>query len=61
MAKKMIRVLVSQYHKYLRVWRFLKKPTFEEFKTILKVTTIGTLIIGALGFAISIVMKTMFK
>jgi protein translocase SEC61 complex gamma subunit len=32
----------------------------EEFKTISKVTAIGLLIIGAIGFAISIVIKMTF-
>tara|TARA_Y100000310_G_scaffold307413_1_gene349476 strand:- start:1647 stop:1823 length:177 start_codon:yes stop_codon:yes gene_type:complete len=49
--------LSSQYHKYLRVWRLLKKPSMQEFKTISKVTAIGLLIIGVLGFAISVAMK----
>tara|TARA_Y100000034_G_scaffold136715_1_gene215139 strand:+ start:5458 stop:5637 length:180 start_codon:yes stop_codon:yes gene_type:complete len=52
--------LSSQYHKYLRVWRLLKKPSMQEFKTISKVTAIGLLIIGALGFVISVTMKMMF-
>ena len=60
MAKKLIRKISTQYHKYLRVWRLLKKPTMEEFKTISKVSIIGLLVIGALGFAISVVMKTFF-
>lgn len=42
--------------KYLRVWRLLKKPTMNEFKTIAKVTAVGLLIIGAIGFLISIGM-----
>lgn len=49
--------LSSFYHKYLRVWRLLRKPTMEEFKTISKVSAIGLLIIGALGFVISIAIK----
>ena len=57
---KLSRKLSTQYHKYLRVWRLLKKPTMEEFKTIAKVTAIGLLIIGAVGFAISVVIKTTF-
>ncbi|HED36926.1 MAG TPA: protein translocase SEC61 complex subunit gamma, partial [Ignavibacteria bacterium] len=38
----------------------LKKPSFEEFKTISKVTAVGLLIIGALGFIISIIIKELF-
>ena len=37
-----------------RVLQITKKPTKEEYKVIVKVTGIGILIIGALGFAISI-------
>jgi len=60
MASKISRKISSQYHKYLRVWRLLKKPTMMEFKTVSKVSAIGLLVIGAIGFAISIVMKMMF-
>lgn len=61
MVKKIKRKLDAQYNKYLRVWRLLRKPTVEEFKTISKVSAIGLLIIGALGFAIAVVMKLVFK
>ena len=57
---KLSRKIVTQYNKYLRVWRLLKKPTMSEFKTISKVSAIGVLIIGAVGFAISTVMNMMF-
>jgi len=60
MSNKFTRKLSSQYHKYLRVWRLLKKPSMTEFKTISKVSAIGILIIGAVGFAISVAMKTVF-
>jgi len=54
---KLTRTLATQYNKYLRVWRLLKKPTMQEFKTISKVSAVGLLVIGALGFAISVAMK----
>jgi protein translocase SEC61 complex gamma subunit len=57
MVKRISRKISSEYNKYLRVWRLLKKPTMEEFKTISKVSIIGLLVIGALGFIISIIMK----
>ncbi len=57
MSNKLTRKLSSQYHKYLRVWRLLKKPSMTEFKTISKVSAIGILIIGAVGFAISVLMN----
>jgi len=43
-----------------RVWHALKKPTKEEFWTVAKISALGILVIGALGFAISVVMKLFF-
>lgn len=40
-----------------RVWQVLRKPTADEFKAIAKVSAIGILIIGAVGFLIADVMK----
>lgn len=40
----------------IRVWRLLKEPTKEEFKTISKVSAIGLGLIGILGFLINLVM-----
>jgi len=60
MVKALSRKIVSQYHKYKRVWRLLKRPTVTEFKTISKVSAIGLLVIGAIGFIISIGIKTAF-
>jgi len=36
-----------------RVWHILRKPTGTEFKTVAKVSAIGILIIGAVGFVIA--------
>ncbi len=36
-----------------RVWLVLRKPSMDEFKAIAKVSAIGLLVIGALGFLIS--------
>lgn len=36
-----------------RVWHVLRKPTALEFKTVSKVSAIGILILGALGFFIA--------
>jgi protein translocase SEC61 complex gamma subunit len=60
MVQKIIRTLKSKYTQYSRVWRLLKKPSMTEFKTISKVTAVGLLIIGALGFVISIAMTLAF-
>ncbi|HLC58344.1 MAG TPA: protein translocase SEC61 complex subunit gamma [Candidatus Nanoarchaeia archaeon] len=37
-----------------RVWQVTKKPNKEELTTIVKITGIGILIIGAIGFVINI-------
>ena len=58
--KHILLKLTSQYTKYKRVWRILKKPTMPEFKTISKVTSLGLLLIGAAGFLISVLMKPFF-
>ena len=49
--------LKSFYFKSKRVWFVLKKPTREEFAQVTKISAIGILIIGVLGFAISIIMN----
>jgi len=40
-----------------RVWLVLKKPTGEEFKAVAKVSAIGILAIGLIGFIISDIVK----
>lgn len=55
-----VRKVNSKFMQYLRVWKLLKKPTYSEFMTISKVSFIGLLVIGALGFIISVSMKMMF-
>ena len=40
-----------------RVWLVLKKPTRKEFEMITKVSAVGILILGLLGFLISIIMS----
>ncbi len=44
-----------------RVWQVTKKPNKEELKTIVKVTGIGILIIGALGFVINMLWQLLLK
>jgi len=44
-----------------RVWSVLKKPSKKEFQMIAKVSAIGILILGVLGFFISIIMKMFVK
>ena len=44
-----------------RVWQVTKKPTKEELKVIVKVTGIGILIIGFIGFTISILWSLLLQ
>ena len=47
----------SFFFKSKRVWYVLKKPTREEFEQVTKISAIGILIVGVLGFAISILIN----
>ncbi len=40
-----------------RVYKITKKPSNEEYKMVVKVTGIGMLVIGAIGFLIHFVWK----
>jgi len=48
--------LKTFYHKSVRVWKTLKKPTRKEFEMTAKVSAIGIVILGIIGFIISIIM-----
>ncbi|MBU2562078.1 MAG: protein translocase SEC61 complex subunit gamma [Nanoarchaeota archaeon] len=61
MVKKLLTPAKSFIVKCKRVWHALRKPTRKEFETIAKVSAIGILILGALGFLISISMKMFIK
>ncbi len=43
-----------------RVLRVSKKPDTEEYKTVAKVTGIGILIIGLIGFIIALLSQVLF-
>jgi len=36
-----------------RVWQILRRPTMDEFKSIAKVSALGILLIGVVGFIIA--------
>ncbi len=40
-----------------RVWTLLRKPSLHEVKMVSKISAIGILAIGLMGFVISIVMN----
>jgi len=44
-----------------RVWHLLRKPSKKEFESVAKVSAIGILLIGAIGFLIAIVMQFFIK
>jgi len=43
--------------KCVRVWHILRKPTQTEFKTVAKVSALGILALGLLGFFIALIMN----
>ena len=45
----------------VRVFKITKKPTQEEFKTISKVSGLGILIIGLIGFLATMIKVLLFK
>lgn len=49
--------LTSFFAQCRRVWMILKKPSSEEFKTVAKVSALGILIMGALGFIIADIIR----
>ena len=61
MVKRLLTSTKSFFVKCKRVWQVLKKPSKKEFKTITKISTIGILILGFLGFFISMIMKIFVK
>ena len=52
-----IQNLKSFIAKSKRVWLVLKKPTRKEYEMIAKVSAIGIVLLGLLGFILSLVMK----
>lgn len=57
---KIIENLKAFVTKSKRVWLVLKKPTRQEFEMVAKVSAIGILILGVIGFVVSIIMKLLF-
>lgn len=45
----------AKFEKYVRVLKITKKPDIDEFSASLKITGIGILIIGAIGFIVYLV------
>ena len=45
--------LKSFFMQCARVWHVLRKPSMDEFKMIAKVSALGILLIGAIGFLVA--------
>jgi len=61
MVRKHYENLKSFAIKSKRVWHVLKKPAKKEFWSITKISAIGIVLLGALGFLISILMSGFVK
>jgi protein transport protein SEC61 subunit gamma and related proteins len=53
----LVQNIKSFYTKCRRVWISLKKPNKKEFEQVAKISAIGILLLGLVGFLISIIMK----
>ena len=53
MIKEAFRDLNSFVLKCKRVWMILRKPGSDEFNSVAKISAIGILIIGLIGFVVS--------
>jgi len=43
--------------KCMRVWVVLKKPSKKEFEQVAKISAIGILILGVVGFLVSVIVQ----
>ncbi len=58
--KKIINNLKGFFIECKRVFRVTKKPTNMEFKTIVKASGLGIIVIGMIGFIISMIRQMIF-
>jgi len=52
-----IQKLQSFFVQCKRVWMALKKPTKKEFEQVVKVSAIGIVLLGVIGFLISMIVS----
>ena len=57
----MIKGLKPFLKKCRRVWKVLKKPTRKEWLMVAKISSIGILVLGFIGFLISSIMKSLIN
>ncbi len=43
-----------------RVWMIMKKPSRKEFELISKISAVGILLLGVIGFLVSIIVSYFF-
>ena len=55
--KELLKNTKSFLIKCKRVWHVLKKPSKREFKAVSKVSAMGIIALGLIGFIISIIIK----
>ncbi len=46
-----------QLNQYVRLWRIMRKPSMDEFKMISKVSAVGVLLLGLMGFLINLAVS----
>jgi len=44
-----------------RVWQVTKKPSKDEYKAVLKVTALGILVIGFIGFLVNLLWQLLLR
>lgn len=54
---KILSSVKSFYEKCKRVWMVLKKPTKDELVKVAQISALGIVVVGTLGFIISIIMS----
>ncbi len=57
----LLQKIKNWYYEYKRVVLVTKKPTKEEYITIVKVSGLGILLIGLIGFIIQMIELILFK
>ncbi len=53
--------IIPKINEYIRVLKFARKPTREEFYAISKVAAVGIVIIGIIGFVIYLLLTVLPK
>ncbi|MHC1593247.1 MAG: protein translocase SEC61 complex subunit gamma [Methermicoccaceae archaeon] len=51
--------IIPKIHEYIRVLKFARKPTKEEFYAISKVAAVGIVVIGIIGFVIYLLLTVL--